>query len=434
MFNNLNETLDYIYSFTNLENTINSRIASHSYNLNNIRLILDKLGNPQNNFKIFHIAGTKGKGSVSFYISALLEKSEHTVMTFMSPHLITPLERILYNLKNIDEKTFIEAAFTLKTEMTIANLNPTTFEAFFAIFLLIAAKLKPDYLVVETGLGGRLDTTNIIYPVVSVITKLGLDHTEYLGKRLSDIAYEKGGIIKQGSIAVIAPQKPSLKMILKKIADERGSRFYYSKDIFKAKSIRYTVNGVEYTIVSHADKSIALKNLFTGIYGAIQLDNLITALAAVHLYEKNIIKKIADLQIKGSIAGRFTVLRKNPLIIVDTAHNPESGKALASILKKHFPLIKKWNLLTTMAADKDYKKFYKELLPITDEITIVPINAYKKSNESAILSHLRVLHNHVKLENNTDKAFCEAVDSSKPLLVTGSFYICGPFLEYFSKR
>ena len=197
MISSIGEVYDYIYSFINAER--NEKVLSNSqkiYSIDNIRRYLEYFDNIHNKFKIIHIAGTKGKGSVSFFISYLLKSLGKNVATFLSPHLIDINERFLFNLEKISNDDLIFLTNEVKKVIDKNKIIPTTFELLFLIFLLFSKKMKADIVVIETGLGGRLDCTNVVDPVLSVITPIGKDHTNILGRSLYRISGEKAGIIK----------------------------------------------------------------------------------------------------------------------------------------------------------------------------------------------------------------------------------------------
>ncbi len=439
MLKTLDDALDYLYSFINLENSIGSRASKNNYNLNNIESILSLLKISLKNFKIIHIAGTKGKGSTTVITSKLLMDNGYRVLSFLSPHLLTPLERIQLDLKNISEDLFIKYSNHIKSTILDTKndpcVKPTTFELFFTIFLLCAMELKPDYLVIETGLGGRLDTTNIVKPIASIITTIGMDHTEILGNTITKIAAEKAGIIKQNVPVISSKQNYSVTNILKKYAKQKCSPIIQSEKLFTILNKRYLNDGLEFSLKYKK----WIRSFKLPLFGDHQIHNLITSLASLSVIIPESIEKIFNVYDKKpyileiSFPGRFTVLNKTKPIIVDAAHNKDSARSLVSTLNKHFKNIKKWTFLSGMAKEKDYKTFYKSIGAISERIIITAIDSYKTSNHENIYNFISKRY---KSECIVDQkqAFDYIFKIDTPLVITGSFYLCGPFIDYYNKN
>jgi dihydrofolate synthase / folylpolyglutamate synthase len=431
-FLTIDNTLDYIYSFVNLENQIVQKHLKKEYSLENIKNILTFFGNPEKNKKIFHVAGTKGKGSTSFFTSILLIKLGFKVTTFVSPHLIKPNERILFNLKNITDNDLIEIINEIEPVLTKNKLIPTTFELFFLIFLIFSKNKNSDYLVIEVGLGGRLDSTNVINPLISVITSISYDHTNILGNTIEQIASEKAGIIKNKSITVISKQPYKCENIFKKIALEKENIFFSINNIFKTKNIIQNEKGL---IFDCSSKFFSLNKFeLKNIYGKHQINNFLTALLSVYLINPKIIEIInKNPEITNNLKGRIEVINTNPLIILDVSHNKDSAKNLKKTLKSHFK-INKWLILSGMALDKDYIGFYSEIKSITKELIITTPVEYKKSNPALVFNTAKsIIKNTIFIENLND-AIKYSISKKEPLLVTGSFYVAGPFIEFWNKN
>lgn len=287
MLKNMDELYDYVYSFINIEKgqKLNKK-TKEVYTLKNINEILKHFNNPQENQKIIHVSGTKGKGSVTLLISHLLKRMKFNVSTFISPHLININERFLNNLNEISDEELLEITNEVKTVIDENNLLPTTFELLFVVFLLFAGKKKSDYLVIEVGLGGRLDTTNIVLPLISVITPVSFDHTNILGKRLKDIAYEKAGIIKENREVVISRQKKSAREILVQKAKESNSKLYDVKNHFKLIEYRPKADGVYFDFKFN---NIIIKDFYISLLGSHQIDNFFSALLSVYLIDNSVL-------------------------------------------------------------------------------------------------------------------------------------------------
>jgi dihydrofolate synthase/folylpolyglutamate synthase len=429
MISTINEALDYIYSFINLEKTA-AKYKSKEYSLDNIKKILVHFNNPEKSLNIFHVAGTKGKGSTSFFITYLLNELSLKTTTFLSPHLAKPNERIMSGLDLISDKDIIRLTKKIKEEIEKNNFIPTTFEFFFILFLLFSKKKHPDYSIIETGLGGRLDTTNVVDPVVSVITPISYDHTNVLGRKISGIAFEKAGIIKPFRKAVLSNQPYKCNDIFIKKAEENNCRLFTVGEYFKL--LKFMPNG-KGIVFDFKFKNKRINDFFLPLFGIHQINNFFTALLGVYLVRPEIIDLISDKKnIDLRIPGRIELLKDDPPLILDVAHNSDSAEKLKSTLLLHFPGIK-WNILSGMSADKDYKGFYRELKKISKKVIITEPSYYKKSEPYKVFLSAKSIIKNTEYIKDFNKAFNKAVGLKEPLLVTGSFYIAGPFLELWGQ-
>ncbi|OHD27956.1 MAG: hypothetical protein A2086_07525 [Spirochaetes bacterium GWD1_27_9] len=432
MKKNIDEALDYIYSFINLENNLQKKYIDKEYSLDNVINILNYFDNPHKNKKIIHIAGTKGKGSTSIFTSYLLMQCGFNVATFVSPHLIKPNERILFNIIPIQDSEIIDLVNQLEPVLKKNNLTPTTFELFFLIFLLYAKKKNSDYLIIEVGLGGRLDTTNVVEPLISIITTISFDHTNILGNTIKKISNEKAGIIKENKITICGKQTYNCKSIFKKIAKEKKSKFFDITKCFKLLNFKANEAGIIFSF-RFFDKKV--DNLFLPIYGKHQIYNFAMSLLAVYLIDNNILQILdKDKKLDIKIAGRIELINQNFPIILDVSHNKDSCKKLKETLKLHFPTIKKWVILSGMTQDKDFEGFYSQIKSICDTLIITKPDDYKKSEPQKVFEIAKKYCKNTVFVEEFDKAMEYSISQKKPLLVTGSFYIAGPFLEYFEKN
>lgn len=427
MLKTIHEAYQYIYSFVNLEKDdkyVDDK--QKAYSLDNIISILKYFNNPERNKKIIHITGTKGKGSVSILISHLLKLLNYNTTTFLSPHLISMNERILFNLKSIEDDELLELTNRIKKIINKYNLRPTTFEFLFILYLLFSNKKNPDYLVIETGIGGRLDCTNIVTSLISVIMPISIDHTNILGKTISAISYEKGGIIKENKKVVLGSQRFISKMILKKIAKEKESKIYDINKSIKLLSFKPYNDGL---LFNFKFNNIIINEFFISMLGVHQIYNFFSALQTVFLLHPEIIeilKENKELRIQNP--GRLEILKKDPLIILDVAHNNDSAQKLKDALVFHYPGIK-WIILSGMTSFKDHKGFYKKIKQITDTLIITSPSNFKSSNPIEVYNKAIINIKDAVFINSFDEAFDKAISFNKPLLITGSFYIAGPFFK-----
>lgn len=425
----MDETLDYIYSFTNLEKS--DVKFSSNYTLDNITTICNHFGNPQNNLKFIHIAGTKGKGSTSFLITRLLLECGYNTLTFTSPHLIRTNERIQYNMMAIPDHYFIDITNDIKTVLEKNHLIPTTFELFFLIALFYGLRKEVDYFVVETGLGGRFDCTNVIHPEISVITTIGYDHTKILGESIKKISMEKAGIIKRETPVVLSHQVHHCSQYFRDYAEKKQAKLYSVQKLYRVSSIKYTKKGTFFYFKRKNHKKV---RFFLPFYGKHQIYNFMTAIEVVSLIYPNLIEHLAIYPtIDLSLNGRVELLKKkNPLVLVDVAHNKESIKELTKTLSSHFPR-KKWTLVFSLSDDKDYSTICKIISRIADKIIVTQLSSYKNSDLKQLYQIFSRYHNNVLLIEQQEEAFQSAL-KERNVLVAGSFYLVGPFCHWMQSN
>lgn len=441
MFQNIENALDYIYSFTNLEKSgtsISPGSPTSCYSLDNIQNILECMGNPHKGLKFIHIAGTKGKGSTSLFITRLLLECGYNTLTFTSPHLIRTNERIMYNMMEISDDDLIDITNSLKAVFDGNNLTPTTFELFFLIALMYGLQKDADYFVMETGLGGRLDCTNVIVPEVSVITTIGFDHVEILGNTINKIAAEKAGIIKANRPVVLGKQFYHCGKIFSGAAKKSASPFCSVKKLYKVRNVRYSDEGVFFSFKRKNKNEI---NFMLPFYGKHQVWNFLTALETVLHISPNLIEHLQiygsiDLSIPGRIERLPASASGNGDVFVDTAHNKESIDSLVCALKKHFPG-KKWNILLSVCATKDVHYICKKITDIASAVLVTNLSSYKKADVNQIMKELKKHFGNIELIANQEDAFAAFMINEKysgAKLVTGSFYLAGPFKEWYLKK
>lgn len=344
-----------------------SLLYQKSLNLKRVRVLFKLLGLDLKKFKIIHISGTKGKGSTAHFCAHLLAAAGYRTGLYTSPHFYDFRERIRINNEMILKKEAAKIAADIKSCLQKYKLPKELGEfSFFEVSTAMAFKYflkkNPDYVVLETGMGGRLDATNVAKPLVSIITHIGHDHTQHLGKSLSKIAYEKAGIIKPG-VPVISSRQDfrALRVIKAKAKSLKSPLAILGRD-FKVSNIRLKK---DYTLFDFKLKKTNLKNLKIKLKGKHQVDNaalalagLITCAGARHAVPLLVKKGLADCQ----LPGRFEILSKKPLLVCDIAHNPSSFRALAESLKAYFP-DKKTILIFGCAKDKDALGMLKTLKP-----------------------------------------------------------------------
>lgn len=394
--------------------------------------MLEALGRPERGKRIIHIAGTNGKGSTAVYVSNILQAAGFCVGMFTSPHLIDFTERIQVNGKQIPKEDVVRlGARLLELPLT---LEPTMFDYCLGMALLYFAEQSCDYIVLETGLGGRLDSTNAIceVPEVSIITRIGFDHMAYLGNTLAAIAGEKAGILKQGTQAVLALNAPEADEVLKKACMKSCINFCDMNDKMQ-KSIQNWVENHRECIMP----------------GTYQVENAMNAVATVRLLYKqgDFDDKLTDetelesLMIRGLSAshwaGRMEQLGDHPAFLVDGAHNPQGVAALRSSLEERFPGQKMIFVMAVMA-DKDYIHMIEELLPLAREFYTVTASSDRALQGDALAEQIRqrgvLAQYEADIQQAVDVALRRGRELELPVVAFGSLYFIGSILEKVKTR
>lgn len=376
--NDYQQALDYLYSFIDYSLTRSFRYTPEKFDLGRMVSFMELLGNPQQDYKVIHIAGTKGKGSVLALIANSLENAGYKVGFYTSPHLHDYCERIRVNHLPIPHQTFVDIINEIKPQIDQAP-GISTFEITTAIGFLYFSRMKVDVAVIEVGLGGRLDATNIVTPLVSIITSLSLDHINVLGDTLAKIAFEKSGIIKDGRPVVLAPQKEEARRVVERIAEERNAPLtQVGRDVFFAPRSR-SLSGQSFLLWEAEEQDQIVDYMASNgkadwqplsfeipLLGYHQIENAATAYAGLQVARQNGLVISEDAIRKGFAQvqwpGRFEVFRDNPPIIVDSAHNQDSALKLRTAIDDYLPgqpVI----MVFGASEDKDIRGMFTELLP-----------------------------------------------------------------------
>ncbi|WXR62182.1 folylpolyglutamate synthase/dihydrofolate synthase family protein [Peptostreptococcaceae bacterium AGR-M142] len=401
--------------------------------LDRIKYLLKLLGNPQDNLKIIHVAGTNGKGSTCSFINSVLIKNNYNVGLYTSPYLEEFEERIRLNNENIKKEDLASIITIIKSKIDIMLQegfnSPTEFEIVTAMAFYYYNMKKVDFLVLEVGLGGRFDATNVIEkPLLSVITPIGIDHVAILGDNLSKIAYEKAGIIKENGITIIHPQELEAYKVIKDVCNEKNNKLIEidEKNIDikklnnKAQSFLYKDNlGVE-------------NNLEIKMLGKHQIRNSILAFECINILKENYKFKFETENIKLGLkeafwAGRAELI--NSKILLDGAHNLHGAKALKGILDDYFKNYK-IKLVIGMLKDKDVKEVINLFLPIVQEIiTTKPLSDRALSADELKDIILKIDENkEVVAIDDIKAAIIKEVDDirgNEILIIAGSLYLVG---------
>lgn len=332
-----NQALDYLYFYVDYSLKKSSELAKAHFELGRMRALMASLGNPQDTYPIMHVAGTKGKGSTSALMASVLSAAGCKTGLYTSPHLQDYAERIQIDSQPISHLQLIELVEEIKPAVAkIPEL--TTFEITTALGFLYFARQKVDAAVIEVGLGGRLDATNVVMPRVSVITSLSYDHMAVLGNTLTLIAGEKAGIIKHGIPVVSSPQQDEALRVLEKVSAERNAPLTLIGRDVDIEPMEHSLDGQTFSIINRHSKTANPVILRIPLLGAHQLANAATAYTALQasglrLAEADYHKGFAEVR----WPCRFEIVRREPPVVLDSAHNLDSFEKLAQTLDDYFP-------------------------------------------------------------------------------------------------
>lgn len=422
--NNINEALNYIYSFMGKKN-----LHKNSFNhINNVKEILNILEYKQT-FKIIHITGTKGKGSTTLVLSNMLKFAGYKIASFVSPHIINVRERIAINGEWISEKDFVDITKKIKNILEENKIyNITVFEIFTIIGLYYFYIQNVDYACIEVGIGGKLDCTNIVDSSISVITSISYDHMEILGNTIEEITEQKAGIIKENSLVVSAAQEKESINIIKKISKEKNSKLYVFKKDFDVDIISNTNKILEFNYIENEKKY----KFETTLLGEHQSENISLAFKTFTLLINNekLYYKAIDSIKNFSINARLTFVQRNPDIIIDGAHN---SKSLFRILKTIYKWYDYLIILFAPLSEKDIKGMC-EILKDSDSFIIVssPNTNYKENDSYKTYQYLKERDNIIHIENfNEAIKYMQKLSKEKniPALVIGSLYSASDYIN-----
>lgn len=387
--------------------------------------ILKAMGNPHLGQKYIHVAGTNGKGSVSAMIESILMKAGMKVGFYSSPHLVRFTERFRINRKEIPRAKTMELVNELLDAIDPSQ-PPTFFEATTAMALSFFAREKADISIMEVGMGGRLDATNVIKPIVSIITNISLEHQSFLGNRLIDIAGEKAGIIKKGVGLITAVAQPTVAALFEETCKAKKAPFHRL-----GRDFRYRSKGDE---ISYFGMRRNVRGLKPGLQGEYQHRNTALALAAIEIIEAKGYS-ISDKNIAEGLSntiwpGRMQVISHDPLVIVDGAHNPGAARELAHSIKKGFS----YNRLIVVAGimeDKDINSIIRLISPVADYIISTRPDYYRAADPGRIMKEVSAAGKKGETVDSLPVAIAKAKAMASPrdlILITGSLFTAGEAL------
>ena len=330
------QTIDYLFTTLPMYSRIGS--AAFKKDLTNIIALCEYLDNPQLQFRSIHIAGTNGKGSVSHMLSAVMQTAGYKTGLYTSPHLHDFRERIRINGKMISEEEVVQLVAKIKP--LIETIHPSFFEITVAMAFYFFAQQKIDIAIVEVGLGGRLDSTNIVVPELSIITHIGWDHMNMLGNSLQEIATEKGGIIKPNVPVIIGEKNSDTISVFNEIATQKKASIYFAEDRFSIDDYQLHFNYLDATVTDNEQKQTTIYRLdLPGLY---QTKNIITVLQAIallqqkgwHINDDIITTALANVKKLTGLHGRWEVIHEQPTIVMEVAHNEDGIKQMTAHLQQ----------------------------------------------------------------------------------------------------
>ena len=361
---NYREAISYLFNRLPMYQRVGK--SAYKSNLDTTLALDEYFGHPHRSFQSIHIAGTNGKGSVAHMLSAILQSAGFKTGLYTSPHLIDFRERIRINSEMIPEESVV--GFVEQHKEVLENLHPSFFEMTVAMAFDSFAREEVDFAVVETGMGGRLDSTNILSPLLSVITNIGLDHSQFLGDTLYKIAVEKAGIIKSGIPVVIGETQEEAKLVFTRQAREKGCSIVYADQVYQ---VAYATSNLQGNQIVHVSTGTGehTEALETDLQGWYQQKNIVTVLAVIDqlirdgicIPEKAVRAGLANAGKSTGLKGRWEVLGYNPLVICDTGHNREGIREVVKQIRQ--TPWKKLRIILGLVDDKDPSGILNELPP-----------------------------------------------------------------------
>lgn len=422
--------------------------------------LLEFLGNPHSSLQCIHVAGTNGKGSVCSMLASILTSAGLKTGLYTSPHLVDFNERIRINGVKIANDELVKYAEQLEPMSDTGEF--TFFEITTAIAFKYFSEQNVDIAIIEAGMGGRFDSTNVVTPLISVITKIDLDHKEYLGDTTEQIAFEKAGIIKNGVPCVVSANKVSVRDIFSKKASETGSDIIFADKVWKGRTTSWNKDFSMLVDIStksnpvsesvkifkklllnqgRADKNFKYNNLKIGLSGKHQLANLMTVVTVFEILkdrfkldEMNLRAGLMDIKKNTGIESRIELIRHKPPLVIDVAHNPPAIEYLVDTLELGGYSNLKWNIIYASMSDKDIEAILTKLHPICNTLILTKPKIERSANLEelegfALNAGFEII---IEFENVID-AVDHALILDEPMLVAGSFYLVGEALHYLRK-
>jgi dihydrofolate synthase/folylpolyglutamate synthase len=428
--NTYSEALQYLYDRLPVFHHIGG--AAYKPGLDNTIKLLNAFDNPQQKFKCIHIAGTNGKGSVSNMLSAVFQSAGYKTGLYTSPHLVDFGERIRVDGQMIAQNYVIE--FVKKHQSVFDEIQPSFFEATMAMAFCYFADKQVDIAIIETGLGGRLDSTNIVIPLLSVITNISFDHVAFLGDTLEKIAFEKAGIIKTGIPVVVGEWLPETKPVFEKTASEKNAPIYFAEETFD----KYYIENQKFVIESSIGKIVS------DLSGKYQLRNLSTVLKSLEVFRANysndftidnkkILHGLENVCTLTGLQGRWQTLQSKPKVITDTGHN-EAGIAFVceQLQQQNFETLR---IVIGFANDKDISKILK-LLPANAKYYFTQANVQRAMEADKLAEKALSVGLNGAYHNSVKESVKAAINEAAPedlIFIGGSNFVVGEAIPLFEQ-
>ncbi len=431
-FSNYDQAIEWLYDL---------HLFGIKFGLKKIEKLLEYLDNPQNKLKIIHVGGTNGKGSVCAILGSILINAGFKVGVNTSPHLSEFTERIQINGEQISKDKVVKYANLLEEIRERINSETkygyaTYFEVVTAMALKYFADNNVDYVILEVGLGGTYDATNIVTPVITVLTSIALDHTEHLGNTLTSIAENKAGIIKTNSPVLTSNTSPEvLDVIIKTCKSQKSECYQIGKDI-STKLLESNLNGVKF---NYSGLNFDFSELHVPLLGVHQMENASLAVGVLDILRTQKEVNISEQTIRDGLEktywpGRLEIIQKSPLVLLDGAHNPAGAKALRESLKSFE--YKDLYLVFGCSEEKNIKNLVSELIPLAKKIFITQANIRRAATPDLILKQIE--------DYNLEKAVVlpvksavniaqEQADNDDLICICGSLFIVGEARELWTK-
>ena len=423
------ESIDWLYSFKQYGSKLG---------LEHISFLMKQLKSPQNNIKIVHVTGTNGKGSVCKFVGSILQKAGYSVGVYISPHLERFSERIVIDDREVSEEeitVLVEKIKPVVDEMIDNGNTPTFFEIVTAMAFLFFSDSSVDFAVVEVGLGGRFDATNVVIPVVSVITNISLEHTARLGEDVKSIAFEKAGIIKD-NVPVVTAVKDDAKIVVEKTAEEKNAQVICI-DKNSWKRLSHTIQDQEFLIHGILNDY----TVKTSMLGKYQGENITLAVTAAEQLQMNG-TYLTDNDIIDGIStafnpGRMEIIAEDPTILLDGAHNPAGMEMLEKTLKEDFEY-ERLVLVVGILEDKDIQRMLSVIIPVSDVVIVTKSKNARACEPTALKDRIKEIGYTKDLF--VEKSLPKAIDHAKVLAgkkdvvcISGSLFTVGEARSYFAK-
>jgi dihydrofolate synthase / folylpolyglutamate synthase len=433
---NYQESVDFIFGHTNNEAVLKLSHVEANYDLRRVFQLLERLGNPHTKARSLHITGTNGKGSTSAMLASVLSAAGYRTGLYTSPHLISMRERFTVNGRMITEEEVSGLMTSLKPDIQAVNAEAaygklTVFEILTVLCFAWFAEQKCDFQVMEVGMGGRFDATNVIQPEVCLLTSISLDHTEVLGDTIAKIAAEKCGIIKHGCVVVSHPQTPEAEEVIAGTCRKEGVPV-----IKIGRDVTYHSLGFNLHNQSLAVKGrLADYTIIIPLLGQHQLDNTAAATAALEvLIERGFTistEAITEGLSKVDFQGRLQIVGQKPFVVLDGGHNPEAAHKLKEALRQYFQPAKSI-LVIGMSADKDMAGVAKELSQVFDQIIATRAENPRSASPESLAALFITEGKPVSIAESISQALEQATQIAKEndlICVTGSLFVVGEALK-----